>query len=162
MIDNIGTGLEIVPKSHRRFRTEFENDCLLPEGAKLEGHGSRLGGLDPLERMAEASRRAAEDSGAADAAALLASLDAVATVNMQIEMRVNPGSFCESFPGCQQLRRLRRARMLKHAAAARRWRHERQGAVHQPGADAGAGSRAGAGSVEAVRDEDCEPWRATK
>lgn len=49
--------------------------------------------LDPLELMAEASRRAAEDSGAADAAALLASLDAVATVNMQIEMRVNPGSF---------------------------------------------------------------------
>ena len=44
LIDNIGTGLEIVPKSHRRFRTEFENDCLLPEGAKLEGHGSRLGG----------------------------------------------------------------------------------------------------------------------
>ena len=44
LIDNIGTGLEIVPRSHRRFRTEFENDCLLPEAAKRIGVGQRLGG----------------------------------------------------------------------------------------------------------------------
>ena len=44
LIDNIGTGLELVPQSHRRFRTEFENDCLLPEAAKQMGIGQRLGG----------------------------------------------------------------------------------------------------------------------
>eukprot|EP00931_Biecheleriopsis_adriatica_P003859 TRINITY_DN105619_c0_g1_i1.p1 TRINITY_DN105619_c0_g1~~TRINITY_DN105619_c0_g1_i1.p1 ORF type:complete len:304 (+),score=24.95 TRINITY_DN105619_c0_g1_i1:73-984(+) len=30
------TGLEIVPGSHRRFRTAFENDCLLPRGSGLQ------------------------------------------------------------------------------------------------------------------------------
>jgi hypothetical protein len=44
LVDNIGTGLEIVPRSHRRFRTEFENDCILPEAAKQAGIGQRLGG----------------------------------------------------------------------------------------------------------------------
>jgi hypothetical protein len=44
LVDNIGTGLEIVPRSHRRFRTEYENDVLLPEEAKREGFGVRLGG----------------------------------------------------------------------------------------------------------------------
>lgn len=44
LTDTVGCGIELVPRSHRRFRTDFEDDCLLPAAAKQVGVGVRCGG----------------------------------------------------------------------------------------------------------------------
>lgn len=43
-LEEQSTGLEIVPGSHRRFRSAFAHDCLLPGWAKALGIGERCGG----------------------------------------------------------------------------------------------------------------------
>ena len=51
-----------------------------------------LAAQDPLQMMATASRRALQDTGLANTAELLEAIDTIATVNMQLEMRVWPST----------------------------------------------------------------------